>query len=169
MWLSPKRNIALIGMPGAGKSTIGVLLAKAVGRLFIDTDIYIQAIENRSLKDIIDEIGLKKFCRMERDHIFCIDAKNAVIATGGSVVYSPRLMHHFRRTSIVIHLEIDFRTFKSRVGNLEARGVVIRKGQTIEELYAERMPLYQKYANMTFDCTGKNHQQVLADLLEAFE
>jgi shikimate kinase len=167
MSLEPGRNMALVGMPGVGKSTVGVLLAKATGRLFIDTDIYIQAIEIRALKDIIDEIGLESFCRLEEEHILCIDAKNAVIATGGSVVYSPRLMQHLKDTSLVIHLDLDLDVIKARLGDLAARGVVIRKGQTLEELYAERMPLYRKYADIAIDCLGKNHQQVLADIVRA--
>ncbi|HSV27067.1 MAG TPA: shikimate kinase [Sedimentisphaerales bacterium] len=161
------RNLALIGMPGAGKSTVGVLLAKAMGRLFIDTDIYIQAIENRPLRAIIDEVGLEKFCRMEEEHILCIDAVGAVIATGGSVVYSPRLMQHFRETATIVHLDLDLEVIRTRLGDLEARGVVIRKDQTIDELYAERMPLYRKYADVTISCLGKNHQQVLTDILSA--
>jgi shikimate kinase len=167
MSLEPGRNIAVIGMPGVGKSTVGVLLAKATGRLFIDTDIYIQAIENRPLRDIIDELGLEAFCRLEEEHILCIDAKNAVIATGGSVVYSPRLMQHIKETSLVIHLDLDLDMIRARLGDLAARGVVIRKAQTLEELYAERIPLYRRYADITIDCLGKNHQQVLDDMIRA--
>lgn len=167
MPLESSRNIALIGMPGVGKSTIGVLLAKAAGRLFIDTDIYIQAIENRALKDIIDEVGQEAFCRMEEEHILCIDAKNAVIATGGSVVYSPRLMQRLKDTSLVIHLDLDLDVIKARLGDLAARGVVIRKGQTLEELYAERMLLYRGYADITINCLGKDHRQVLATIIRS--
>jgi shikimate kinase len=161
----PSRNLVLTGMPGVGKSTVGVLLAKATGRLFIDTDVYIQAIENRSLRDIIDEVGLEAFCRMEAGHILCIDARNAVLATGGSVIYSPELMNHLKESSTVIHLDLDLSSIKTRLGDLATRGVVIRKGESLEELYAERMPLYRRYADVTIDCNGKDHQQVLTDIV----
>jgi shikimate kinase len=162
----PARNIALIGMPGVGKSTVGVLLAKATGRLFVDTDVYIQAIEDRTLRDIIDEVGLEAFCRMEADHILCIDAKNAVLATGGSVVYSPQLMGYLKGTSTIVYLDLDLPVIKARLGDLAARGVVIRKGESLDELYAERLPLYRKYAEVTIDCCGKDHQQVLGTILK---
>jgi shikimate kinase len=167
MPLAHGRNLALIGMPGVGKSTVGVLLAKAAGRLFIDTDVYIQALETRSLQSIIDESGLEAFCRMEEQHILCIDATNAVLATGGSVVYSPRLMQHLKETSLIIHLDLDLAAIKVRLGDLAARGVVIRKGESLDELYAERMPLYRKYADITINCAGRDHQRVLAAILEA--
>jgi shikimate kinase len=164
--MRPERgNLALIGMPGVGKSTVGVLLAKATGRLFIDTDVYIQAVEDRTLKGIIDEVGLEAFCRMEAEHILCIDAKNAVLATGGSVVYSPHLMQYLKRTSTVIHLDLDLPAIKARLGDLAARGVVIRKGETLDELYVERLPLYRTYADVTIHCGGKDHQQVLDAIL----
>jgi shikimate kinase len=161
------RNIALIGMPGVGKSTVGVLLAKATGRLFIDTDVYIQAIEARTLKDIIDEVGLEAFCLLEEDHILCIDAQNAVLATGGSVVYSSRLMHLLKENSLIVHLDLDLASIKARLGDLAVRGVVIRKGETLDELYSERIGLYRKYADVTIDCARKDHQQVLAEILAA--
>ena len=167
MSLAPERNIALIGMPGVGKSTVGVLLAKASGRLFIDSDVCIQAIENRSLKDIIDTIGLEAFCRLEEQYIMCIDAKHAVLATGGSVVYSPRLMQYLEDSSILIHLDLDLATIRARLGDLATRGVVIRRGQTLDELYRERMPLYRRYADITIDCCGKGHELILADILAA--
>jgi shikimate kinase len=160
-------NIALIGMPGVGKSTVGVLLAKAAGRLFIDTDVYIQAIEGRTLQAIIDEAGIEAFCRLEEGHILCIDAKNAVLATGGSVVYSPRLMQYLKNSSLVIHLDLDPASIKARLCDMAERGVVIRKGESLDELYTERMPLYRKYADVTIDCDGKDHQQVLSDILAA--
>jgi len=167
MSFTSDRNIALIGMPGVGKSTVGVLLAKATGRLFIDSDVYIQAIESRSLKSIIDQIGLEAFCCLEEQHIMCIDAKHAVLATGGSVVYSPRLMQYLKGSSVLIHLDLDLTTIRARLGDLAARGVVIRKGQALNELYAERMPLYRRYADITIDCRAKGHERILADILAA--
>jgi shikimate kinase len=166
----PRRgNIALIGMPGVGKSTVGVLLAKATGRLFIDTDVYIQAIEDRTLQTIIDETGIEAFCRLEEGHILCIDAKNAVLATGGSVVYSPRLMQYLKDTCLIVHLDLDLASIKARLRDMAARGVVIRKGESLDELYAERMPLYRKYADITIDCGSKDHQQVLAAILTSID
>ena len=161
------RNIALIGMPGVGKSTVGVLLAKATGRLFIDTDVYIQAIEDRTLQTIIDEVGIEAFCRLEEGHILCIDAKNAVLATGGSVVYSPRLMQYLKDVCLIVHLDLDLASIKARLRDMTERGVVIRKGESLDELYAERMPLYRKYTDVTIDCGGKDHQQVLAAIIRS--
>ena len=107
MKLNDEKNIVLIGMCGVGKSTIGVLLAKAIGRYFLDTDIYIQAIENKGLQQIIDEKGIEAFCRVEQSHVLCVDVKKAVIATGGSVVYSEAAMKHLAKNGIIIHLDLE--------------------------------------------------------------
>lgn len=159
------KNIVLTGMCGAGKSTVGVLLAKTLSCNFLDTDVYIQALEDVSLQEIIDGIGIKAFCEIEEKHILCIDIKNAVIATGGSVVYSPKAMKHLAENGIIIHLDHDFETIERRVTNLYTRGVVMEKGQTLRGLYQERQPLYRKYAQLTIDCSAKNHEQIVDEII----
>ena len=160
-----KSNIVLIGMPGAGKSTVGVLLAKALGRYFLDTDIYIQAVEDKELQQIIDEKGLQEFCRIEESHIICIDIKNAVIATGGSAVYSEKVMQHLEEDGIIIHLDLPFEEVQRRVTNLYTRGVVMEKGQTLAKLYEKRQPLYKKYADVTIQCSNKTHEQIVDEII----
>jgi shikimate kinase len=158
------KNIVLIGMPGVGKSTVGVLLAKALGRYFLDTDVFIQAIQGRSLQEIIDRDGLATFCQIEEDYILCLDLTNAVIATGGSVVYSEKAMEHLTAHGVIIHLDLPVEKIEERIANLDTRGVVIEKGQTIRSLYHQRQPLYRRYAQLTIDCTGKTHDQIVAEI-----
>ncbi len=160
------RNIVLIGMPGVGKSTVGVLLAKALGRYFLDTDVFIQAAQGRSLQDIIDSEGLAAFCEIEEDYATCIDLTNAVVATGGSVVYSENAMQSLAEHGVIIHLDLPVEHIKQRLANLPTRGVVMEKGQTIRSLYDHRQPLYRKYAQITIDCTGKNHEQIVTEIAQ---
>ncbi len=160
------KNIVLIGMPGVGKSTVGVLLAKALGRFFLDTDVFIQAIQGRSLQSLIDCHGLAWFLDAEEDYILCLDETHAVIATGGSVVYSEPAMRHLGAHGVTIHLDLPVDRIEQRLANLPTRGVVMEKGQTIRSLYDQRQPLYRKYAQLTIDCTDKTHEQVLAEIVE---
>jgi shikimate kinase len=159
-------GIVLIGMCGVGKSTVGVLLAKALGRHFIDTDVYIQAIEDKSLQQMIDEVGIDAFCQIEQNHIMSIDLENAVIATGGSVVYSPSAMQHLARNGVIVHLDLDYQTIEQRVTDLYTRGVVMEPGQTLRRLHESRQPLYQKYAHLTLDCAGKKHEHIVDEIIE---
>lgn len=159
-----RRNIVLIGMPGVGKSTIGVLLAKALGRYFLDTDVFIQAVQGRSLQEIIDAEGLAAFCKIEEDYATCIDLTNAVIATGGSVVYSEQAMRSLADRGVIVHLDLPVERIEQRLANLPTRGVVMEKGQTVRSLYAQREPLYRKYAQITIDCADKTHEQIVAEI-----
>lgn len=159
-----RRNIVLIGMPGVGKSTIGVLLAKALGRYFLDTDVFIQAVQGRSLQEIIDAEGLAAFCKIEEDYATCIDLTNAVIATGGSVVYSEQAMRSLAERGVIVHLDLPVERIEQRLANLPTRGVVMEKGQTVRSLYAQREPLYRKYAQITIDCADKTHEQIVAEI-----
>jgi shikimate kinase len=163
--MKSKSNIVLIGMPGAGKSTVGVLLAKALGRYFLDTDIYVQAIEGKELQEIIDEKGIEEFCRIEESHIICIDIKNAVIATGGSAVYSEEAMRHLADNGTIVHLDLPFEEVQRRVTNLYTRGVVMEKGQTLAGLYEKRQPLYKKYAEITIQCSTRTHEQIVEEII----
>ena len=159
------RNIVLIGMPGVGKSTIGVILAKVLSRDFLDTDVYIQSKEGRSLQEIIDQEGLKRFCELEERYVISIAGKGLVIATGGSVIYSDLAMRHLRSQGVVLHLFLPVHILEKRLSNLLTRGVVKKSSQTLIELYQERLPLYEQYADTTVDCTGLGHEEVIKVIL----
>lgn len=160
------KNIVLIGMPGVGKSTVGVLLAKALGRYFIDTDVYMQAIQGRSLQEMIDRNGLTWFLEAEEDYVLCLDETNAVIATGGSVVYSETAMHYLKTRGVVVHLDLPVEQIEERLRNLRTRGVVMEPGQTIRSLYEQRQPLYGRYAEVTVDCRDRNHDDLVTAIIE---
>ncbi len=154
-------NIVLIGMPGAGKSTVGVLLAKALSRDFLDTDVYIQAKQGRTLQEIIDQDGMPAFCRIEERRVLSLKCRTSVIATGGSVVYSPAAMARLQASGIIIHLDLDLAALEKRLTDLSSRGVVMGPGQTLPQLFAEREPLYRKYADLTIDCAGFTHEEIV--------
>jgi shikimate kinase len=160
-----RRNIVLIGMPGVGKSTVGVLLAKQLGFAFLDTDIAIQVREGRSLQAIIAAHGADEFCRIEEEQILSLAVAGHVIAPGGSVVYRPRAMAHLRAHGTTIHLDIGLAPLKRRLEDLEARGVVIGPGQTIAGLFRERRPLYRRYADAVVATDGLTPDQVVAAVL----
>jgi shikimate kinase len=154
-------------MPGVGKSTVGVLLAKRLGFAFIDTDIYIQVREGRSLLELIRVHGADEFCRIEEDHILSLAVDSHVIAPGGSVVYRPKAMSHLKAQGVAIHLDIAVARLKRRLDDMDARGVVIAPGQTIESLYAERRPLYLQYADATVSTDGLTPDRVVGAVLDA--
>ncbi|MGA1844261.1 MAG: shikimate kinase [bacterium] len=162
-----KGNIVLIGMPGVGKSTIGVILAKVMSLHFIDTDVLIQVQEGRSLQEIIDNEGLEKFLSIEERMVLSLVCMKTVIATGGSVVYSARAMEHLGSSGTIIHLHLPLDEIEKRLNNFEDRGVVRKPGQGLNELYNERLPLYRRYAEIAVDCSGKNHEEVIAAILSA--
>jgi shikimate kinase len=163
-----RNNYTLIGMPGAGKSTIGVLLAKALGYEFIDTDLVIQQREGKLLKEIIAESGNEGFKLIEEDVNASIEADHAVIAPGGSAIYSDKAMAHFCEIGTVIYLKLSYKSVKRRLGDLRARGVVLKEGQTLHDLYCERVPLYEKYADVTVELDklsiGSSLEKVLENL-----
>ena len=144
-------NIILIGMPAAGKSTAGVLLAKMMGYDFIDTDLLIQRRENARLEEIIARMGMDGFLGLEEDVCLSLQAKNTVIATGGSVVYESRAMEHLRATGVTVYLQIDWDTLSGRLHDIHGRGVVLREGQSLRELYEQRIALYERYADLIID------------------
>jgi len=159
-------NIVLIGMPGAGKSTMGVVLAKVLGYQFVDTDLLIQKEEKRLLKDIISEEGLNGFLEIENRVNSCIVEDQAVIATGGSVIYGESAMAHLREIGFVIYLKLSYEIINSRLGNIKQRGVVLKEGQTLYDLYRERCPLYEKYAHHTVDCEKLDIEEVVETIVE---
>ncbi|MBR1824264.1 MAG: shikimate kinase [Ruminococcus sp.] len=161
-----KNNIVLIGMPAVGKSTVGVILAKILGYRFIDTDIVIQEKENRLLRDIIDAEGVEGFIETENRIVSALKAEKAVIATGGSVVYGRKAMKHLSEIGTVVYLKLDYAKLKYRLGNIKNRGVVIRKGQRLSDLYSERCPLYESYADIIIDENGRNIEKTVEQILE---
>ena len=162
-------NITLIGMPGAGKSTIGVVLAKVLGYQFLDSDLLIQKQEKRRLSEIIEEVGYKGFKDVENRVNASIEAENTVIATGGSVVYCEEAMEHLKSIGTVVYLKLSLNALSKRLGNLKGRGVLLREGQTLTDLYEERTPLYEKYADIVIDEEGKDLEASLELLLETLK
>lgn len=159
-------NIVLIGMPGVGKSTLGVVLAKELGYQFVDADLLIQERENRLLKEIIAEDGVDGFLKIENDVNASISADKTVIATGGSVIYGKEAMEHLKEIGTVVYLKLDYDTLDSRLGNLKGRGVVLKDCQTLKDLYDERIPLYEKYADVIVDEGGLDLEQTLTQVLK---
>lgn len=154
-------NIVLIGMPGAGKSTVGVILAKVLGMNFIDSDLLIQDQEGMLLKDIIKKEGLQGYIDIENQVNKNISVENTVIATGGSVVYCRGAMEHFRETAKVVYIKLKYDTISRRLGNIRQRGVVLRDGQTLLDLHKERTPLYKKYAHITIEAEGLGMEELM--------
>ncbi|HEY8463066.1 MAG TPA: shikimate kinase [Bacillota bacterium] len=161
-----KTNLILIGMPGAGKSTVGVVLAKAVGKLFIDTDLLIQQSQQRLLSQIIQEDGVAAFLALEERVVLQIRTTEAVIATGGSVVYSPQAMEWLKTSGWVIYLQLPYAEIERRVTDMIGRGIVRGAGQQLSDLYRERIPLYEKYADITIDCNGLSLETVVAAIID---
>ena len=155
------QNIILIGMPGAGKSTVGVLLAKALSRDFVDTDVLIQAAEGRRLQEIIDSDGLDAFLALEERHVLALTPHGAVIATGGSVVYSDPAMTHLKRHGRAVYLQLPLPDLEARITDMDSRGVVIAPWQNLADLYHERLPLYEAFADITIDSAGLNQNQIV--------
>ena len=159
-------NITLKGMPGVGKSTIGVVLAKVLGYQFLDSDLLIQKQEKRRLSEIIEEEGYRGFQEVENRVNAAIDVENTIIATGGSVVYCEEAMEHLKSIGTVVYLKLSLQALSKRLGNLKGRGVLLREGQTLADLYDERTPLYEKYADIVVDEEGKDLEASLESLLE---
>lgn len=150
-----KDNLILIGMPGAGKSTIGIVLAKIIGYTFIDSDIIIQNEKNMLLHELIDKYGLDGFNSIENEINSKINTHKSIIATGGSAVYGKDAMTHLSSIGTVIYLKLPYEEIEERLGDLTKRGVSIKKGQTLKSLYNERIVLYEKYADITIECSNK--------------
>ncbi len=162
-------NIILIGMPGVGKSSIGVILAKELGMQFLDSDLIIQEQEHRLLREILDQDGIDGFLAAEERVNASIEADHAVIATGGSAVYSEKAMQHLKTIGTVVYLKLEYELLSRRLGNLHNRGVVLREGQTLKELFAERGPLYEKYADLIVDEGGLDMEKTLDAVKEALD
>ena len=162
-------NIVLIGMPGVGKSTVGVLLAKSLSRGFVDTDVLIQSREGRRLQDLLNELGRVAFVEMESRHLCTLKCRDHVVATGGSVVYSDAGMRHLKSLGVIVHLDLECGLLQERLRNTDERGVVKDPNQSICQLYAERQPLYRRYAELTIDCAGLKHEEVVQRIVGEVE
>ena len=158
------RNIVLIGMPGCGKSTVGVVLAKALGMEFVDSDLVIQSTMHATLAQLIEQHGDDGFRDIENRVNASIDVQNSIIATGGSVVYGAEAMAHLKSIGTVVYLRLTCENITERLGDLHARGVTIKPGWTLRDLYNERCPLYEQYADIVQDCDGLRLRDVVAEL-----
>ncbi|MBP5242773.1 MAG: shikimate kinase [Clostridia bacterium] len=155
-------NLVLIGMPACGKSTAGVLVAKTLGYGFIDTDLVIQTQEKRLLSEIIEEKGIDSFIELENKVNSSIWADRCVISTGGSVVYGDEAMRHFAEIGTIVYIKLSYEEIQKRLGGiLVSRGVVIKKGEDLKDLYDERVPLYEKYAHYTVNCEGLSVEETV--------
>lgn len=164
-----RSNIVLIGMPGVGKSTIGVILAKELGYQFLDADLLIQKQEGKLLREIIAKEGTEGFIEVENRVNASICAERTIIATGGSVVYGREAMQHLKEIGTVVYLEVAFDTIKLRLADIKGRGVVLRDGQTLKDLYEERVPLYEEYADVIISEEHLNIEQTIQKVLEQFQ
>lgn len=162
-----KSNIVLTGMPAVGKSTIGVLLAKRLGLAFVDTDITLQMSEGKTLQELIQTYGLEQFCDLEAGHILSLNIQASVIATGGSVVYRKAAMRHLGRSGVVVYLDIDLASLEMRLRDIDARGVVYAPGQSLADLYAERVPLYSGTADITVQASDVAPDQMVNRVIAA--
>ena len=161
-----KTNITLIGMPASGKSSVGVVLAKRLGKRFVDTDIVIQEKYGKLLKELIEEHGDDGFREIEDEVNASLDVTDSIISPGGSVVYGEKAMEHLKEISVVIYLELSYTAIKSRLGDLRERGITLKEGQTLKDLYLERTPLYEKYADIKVNEMKKTLSKTIDEICE---
>ena len=167
--MEQKTNIVLIGMPGVGKSTIGVILAKVLGYSFLDADLLIQEQEGKLLREIIEEKDTDGFIEVENRVNASIRADRAIIATGGSVVYGKEAMEHLKEIGRVVYLKVSYAILEKRLADIKGRGVVLKEGQTLETLFEERSKLYEQYADIEVSEEGLDVEQTVEKLVEALE
>lgn len=167
--MSGKDNIVLIGMPGVGKSTVGVILAKVMGYQFLDADLVIQEQEGKLLREIIEESGTDGFIQVENRVNAGLQCSKTIIATGGSVVYGREAMEHLKEIGTVVYLEVPFSILEKRLSDVKGRGVVLKEGQTLYDLFMERTPLYEKYADVRVSEEGLNVEETVERLFEKLQ
>jgi len=152
-------------MPGAGKSTLGVVLAKAMGFDFVDTDLIIQSEQNEKLYRIIEKKGIEEFIRIENETVSSLKAENSVIATGGSVIFGKEAMKNLKNLGTVIYLQVNVKEIEKRLSNIKTRGIVMKSGETVKKIYDERTPLYKKYADITVNCDGMDLEKTVEKII----
>lgn len=160
------RNLILTGMPACGKSTLGVVLAKTLGMKFVDTDLLIQEVENCKLQEIIDERGMQEFLRIEEKVLSEIEAENSIISTGGSAVYSDKAMKHLGSIGDVVYIKLSLDEIERRLNNIKTRGIAMKPGETLADLYNMRVPLYEKYADITIETEGMGIEESIEVLID---
>ena len=160
-------NIILIGMPGAGKSTVGVLLAKTLGYAFLDTDLVIQQREGALLQPLVDSLGVEAFLDVEADAICPVECRGTVIAPGGSAVCRERAMSHLRALGRIVYLHLPLEELERRLSNISTRGIAMAPGETLADLFARRAPLYRNYADLTVDVGRQSLEETVALVLRA--
>ena len=164
------KNIILIGMPGSGKSTVGVLLAKALGYSFLDVDLVIQRREGALLQEILDSRGTQAFLDAEEEAVCSVDCQRTVIAPGGSAVCRERGARHLKSLGPVVYLRVPLEELSQRIQNLDSRGIAMEPGQTLADVMAYRAPLYEQYADLIVDCpSGRSLAQTTQDVLLKLE
>lgn len=165
-----EKNITLIGMPGAGKSTVGVVVAKLLCKTFIDADLVIQGKEGKHLYKIIEEIGNEKFLKLENDTLLHLNVHNSVISTGGSAIFGKEAMEHLKNTSTVVYIKVPYEALEKRLKNLKRRGVVCDEGQTLLDIYNTRIPLYEQYADIIVESDNETDiQKTAMEIVKLFE
>jgi shikimate kinase len=164
---SPDSNIVLIGMPGCGKSTAGVLLAKRTARGFVDTDVLIEVRESLLLQDILDRSDFMNLRRIEQEVLLALRIRRYVIATGGSAAYSEASMRHLKKSGLIVFLDVPFDRLAERIRNLDTRGIACPAGMTLRDIYRERYPLYTRWADIVIPCGDGNHEEVVDQIVQA--
>lgn len=167
--MDQKNNIVLIGMPGVGKSTVGVILAKVLGYRFVDADLVIQQEEGKLLHEIISQQGVDGFIQVENRVNASIQAEKTIIATGGSVVYGKEAMEHLKQIGTVVYLELPYEILSKRLKDIKGRGVVVKEGQTLYDIYEERTALYEKYADLVVHESGLNVEATIQEICGELE
>lgn len=163
--MKPK-NIILIGMPGVGKSTIGVVLAKNLGYRFVDSDLVIQEKSGKLLHEMITDMGMEDFLQYENDVNASLELNNAILATGGSAIFGEAAMAHLKDIGLVLYLQLPYDEIKERLGDLDKRGVAHKPEQTLSDIFAQRCPLYEKWADLIVDCSGKAIREIVAEIAQ---
>lgn len=163
------KNVILVGMPACGKSTIGVVLAKTMNKGFVDTDILIQQAEKQTLQEIINSRGNDYFHQVEERVLLDFDGKDYVVATGGSAIYFDRAMEKFKENGTVIYIKVSLETILERLNNIKTRGVTLEKGQTLADLYHQRVPLYERHADVIIEAEGLTIEKIVEKIIEKTE
>lgn len=163
------KNLILTGMPACGKSTLGVVLAKTLGMKFVDTDLLIQEVEGCKLQEIIDGRGMEEFLKVEERVLSSLEAENSVISTGGSAVYSDKAMKHLGSIGDVVYIKLSLDEIERRLNNIKTRGIAMKPGETLADLYNMRVPLYEKYADITIETEGMGIEQSIEVLIKKLD